>query len=258
MDLQDVIYTLEDRIATIKLNRPQRLNAFGTQMKKDLRAAWKMFLEDPDARVAVLTGEGRAFCAGRDIKEQDQGLMGNATVYEYETDLPMPRHAPICDKPIIAAINGVTVGAGNAMAFTADIRIASEQATFFWPELATGILGPWHLAVEENIPWATACYLVLSGERISAQRAFGIGLVGKVVPHDRLMDEAMTVARHIASLPPRHLRYTMNFMHRARPKPLDPSQQERDAAYTELLDLADTREAARAFVERRRPVYTGE
>lgn len=129
--LKDLVYTQdEDGIAIFKMNRPDRLNAWGNQMKRDFRIAWKHFVTDPAARVAILTGEGRAFCAGRDIKEHDSGEMGDWTVYEAESDFPLPvtTHVPLCDKPIIAAVNGIAVGAGCGMVSGCDIRIASERA----------------------------------------------------------------------------------------------------------------------------------
>ena len=172
MDLKVVRYELGDGVATITLDRPERLNAYGVQMKKDLRAAWEMFLGDADARVCILTGEGRAFCSGRDIKEQDQGLMGNWAEYEKRTEIFHRQHAPISDKPVIAAVNGITAGAGNAMAFAADLRIASEDAVFMWPELDTGVMAaPFYMSLEECIPWAAAAWLFLSGESISGRRA---------------------------------------------------------------------------------------
>jgi 2-(1,2-epoxy-1,2-dihydrophenyl)acetyl-CoA isomerase len=257
-DMKEVTYEKDGAVAIIKLNRPEKLNAFGNQMKAELRVAWRAFVDDPSARVAILTGEGRAFCAGRDIKEHDAGVMGNATVYEGESDFPMPRHCPVIDKPIIAAINGLAAGGGIAMCLTADLRIASDRAVFMYSELQTGIIGPWDLANDENIPVGSASWIALSGEPLTAQRAYEVGLLGKVVPHEGLMDEAMKLANHVQSLPPKHLMYTINLMHRVRYQEREPELKKlHTERYTELLYSPDTKEAARAFVERRTPVFTG-
>lgn len=114
------------------------------------------------------------------------------------------------------------------------------------------------LIPQENIPWGTACYLLLSGERISAQRGYEIGIFSKVVPHEQLLDEAMAVARHIVSLPPRRLAQTMGFLHRLRPHAGEALFEEFKVAHSKMLKHPDTAEAARAFVEKRRPVFAGD
>jgi enoyl-CoA hydratase/carnithine racemase len=249
--LEQVVYDRSGPIRTIRLNRPEKLNAFGRIMKGELRACWKDFVFDPEARVAILTGTGRAFCAGRDIKEHDEGVMGDWTQLEAANDFPLPNLVPLCDKPIICALNGLAVGAGAAMMYACDIKLGAASATIAYPQLKTGILGNWSLAVTENIPVAKASYMILSGDKFSAQQASDIGIISKVVADDQLMAEARRIAEHIITLPQGHVTTTMALMHKARPAPSDALEAEYQRIYSAMIDSPETMQATRAFLDRR-------
>jgi enoyl-CoA hydratase/carnithine racemase len=252
--VKDVIYERDRGVSIIRMNRPDRLNALGQQMKIDLRDAWQQFLDDDSARVAILTGSGRAFCAGRDIKEQNEGVMGNFT---QKPDRPPHYWIPRVEKPTIAAVNGLALGVGCFMACGTDLRIMSEDAELGFPELPTAILGPWDLAATQMIPWAIACELALLGQRISARRAYEIGLANRVVAADELESSAREMADQLAALPPKHLVAMLRLTRKTQFQPSAELMREADGVHTELLALGDTAEAARAFVDKRKADFKG-
>ena len=187
-----VEYDVRDHIATIRLNRPERLNATSPELHEELVAAFADFVENDDAWVAILTGTGRAFCAGRDIKIQAE--TGAAPTPEY-TRLWNLFGIADTDKPLITAINGYAIGAGWYMVIGSDIRIAAESATFGMGEIPTGVLGPYWLGSTEGIPWALNTEFTLLGEHVSARRLLEAGMLNEVVPDDQLMETAERWAR---------------------------------------------------------------
>ncbi len=249
-----VEYIVEDHIALIRMNRPERLNAVGPEMSTELRAALKRFKEDEGAWVGVLTGVGRAFCAGRDLKAQ--ATSGTAPRPRYTEDWNI-FGVPDTDKPLIAAINGFAIGLGWYMAAGCDIRVAADTARFGMGEIPTGLLGPYWFAVAEVLPWPIGAELTLLGEQVGADRLFQLGLLNEVVPQDQVLDAAMRWARKFLTLPPKHVRATKALMTKMRRIPdaalLEEEYQARDA----LNSLDDTREAAAAFAEHRQPVFKG-
>ncbi|MCY3656085.1 MAG: enoyl-CoA hydratase/isomerase family protein [Chloroflexi bacterium] len=253
-----VNYTLEGHVATIAMNRPERLNAYGSQMREDMTGAWAEAVGDDNVRVIILTGEGRIFCAGRDIREQA----------ERGSTLPPPPSAaaaalnyfgvPDTDKPIIAAVRGGAWGQGWFMACGSDIVISADDARFAMSEIPTGIIGPAFIPLKMNIPWLVGSEIVLRGHQISAQQAYDAGLLNHVVPSDQVMTLAREIAEEIAALPPRHVQVTKRQLAMARP---EPSYYQSEVAFAqgrdELMALDDTREAAQAFAEKRTPVFHG-
>jgi enoyl-CoA hydratase/carnithine racemase len=249
-----VDYSVDDRVAVIRMNRPERLNAIGPELSADLRAALKRFKEDESAWVGILTGTGRAFCAGRDLKAQASS--GTAPRPRYTEDWNL-FGLPDTDKPLIAAVNGFAIGAGWYMTAGCDIRVAADTAQFGMGEIPTGLLGPYWFSVAEVLPWAIGAELTLLGERVGAGRLFQLGLLNEVVPYDQVMEAAMRWARKFTALPPQHVRKTKALMARMRRIPdaalLEVEYETRDY----LNALNDTREAVLAFAERRPPAFTG-
>jgi enoyl-CoA hydratase/carnithine racemase len=251
--MPDVLFEREGSIAWIRLNRPERLNAYGMQLKAELSDAWARFNEDDDLRVAILIGSGRAFCAGRDIKEQTQ-LLGDDVEAYTSRFLGANRLATTVlapgEKPLISAVNGFALGLGMFLMCAGDIRVAADTAEIGAPELPTGVLGPWYLTASELLPRAVSAELILMGDRISAQRAYDIGLINKVVPPAELEATALAYAQRLAAFPQAHLRATLRLMRKAHVHPPESLLLEMDDTIRGLYARSDTAEMAAAFTSK--------
>ncbi len=249
--MPDVLFEQEGPIAWIRLNRPERLNAYGMQLKAELQDAWERFNADDDLRVAVLIGSGRAFCAGRDIKEQTELLGDDVEAYTSrflgENRLAMTVLAP-GEKPLISAVNGFALGLGMFLMCAGDIRIAADTAEIGAPELPTGVLGPWYLTMSELLPRAVSAELILMGDRISAQRAYEIGLINKVVPAAELESTVRSYAERLAAFPQAHLRATLRLMRKAHVNPSETLLLDMDNTIRGLYARADTAQMAASFL----------
>lgn len=250
----------EAGVATITLNRPDALNALTVPMKQALLAAFRQVGRDPKARVVVLTGAGRAFCAGQDLRERLQPDAAPLGVEVRERYNPIIRAMRSLPKPIVAAINGVAAGAGASLAMASDIRIASDTASF---ALAFGRVG---LVPDSGATWllprlvgtTRATELALLGDALSAADALRLGLVGRVVPAGELATEARSVAARLAAGAPKAMALTKRALNAAWQGDLDAALD--DEAY--LQDIAgrtrDHAEGLAAFMEKRPPRFTGE
>ena len=198
-----VLYELDGHVATITYNRPDALNTINGALREDLNAAFTRFRDEQDAWVAIVTGKGKAFCAGADLRD-GAGATGTfpGTFWEKPTINSFESGWEIF-KPVIAAVNGYCLGYGLTLVTWCDFVIASERAEFGYPEVRIGvptIVGA--VRLPRRINWQYAMELLLTGERIGAERAKEIGLAGWVVPHDELLPEARRLAaRLVASAP---------------------------------------------------------
>jgi enoyl-CoA hydratase/carnithine racemase len=188
-------YELDGHVATITYNRPDALNAINSTMRRDLNRAFARFRDESDAWVAIVTGAGRAFCAGADLRD-GAGSAGEfpGTFWEKPTANSFESGWEIY-KPVIAAVNGYCLGYGLTLVTWCDFVIASDRAEFGFPEVRIGvptIVGAMRLP--QRINWQYAMELLLTGDRIDAERAHQIGLVGWVVPHEQLLQEARAFA----------------------------------------------------------------
>jgi len=196
-------YELDGHVATITYNRPEALNAINEEMRRDLNEAFSRFRDEEDAWVAIVTGAGRAFCAGGDVRGGG-GSIGEfaGTFWEKPTMNSFESGWEIF-KPVIAAVNGHCLGYGLTLVTWCDFVVASERAEFGFPEVKLGIptiVGA--IRLPRQINWQYAMELLLTGERIDAERARDIGLAGWVVPHDRLMHEARALAARLVAAAP--------------------------------------------------------
>ena len=190
-----ILYEQEGHVVTITYNRPERLNAINGRMREELNAAWLRFRDDTDAWVAILTGAGRAFCAGADIKEGGSAGTFAGTYWEKPTINSFESGLELF-KPTIAAINGPCLGYGVTGVSFCDFVLASEHATFGFPEVRIGvptIVGA--IRMPGRIGWTNAMELLLIGEPVDAARAKEMGLVWKVVPHDDLLTRSESPGR---------------------------------------------------------------
>lgn len=253
-----VIYDLDRHVATITYNRPEALNAIDGEVRVGLNAAFARFRDEEDAWVAIVTGAGRAFCVGADVADV-AGAAGDfaGTFWERPTVNSFESGWEIF-KPVIAAVNGHCLGYGLTMATWCDFVIASEEATFGFPEVRIGvptIVGA--IRLPERIGWERAMELLLTGERIDATRALEIGLVGRVVPAGDLLAEARSLADRLLGAAPLAARATKEMAVRARNLPLTEAIRFGETMRRLVGSTNDAAEGINAFRERRSPVWTG-
>jgi E-phenylitaconyl-CoA hydratase len=210
-------YELDGHVATITYNRPDALNAIDAEMRNDLNEAFGRFRDEAEAWVAIVTGAGRAFCVGADLR-RGAGAAGEfpGTFWEKPTVNSFESGWEIY-KPVIAAVNGYCLGYGLTLVSWCDFVVASDRAEFGFPEVGLGvpaIVGA--IRLPQRINWQYAMEMLLTGERISAERAHQIGLAGWVVPHDRLMSEARSLADRLVAGAPLAARATKEMAIRSR------------------------------------------
>ncbi len=260
MHYQDIRYVKEDGIVTITLNRPERRNAFSAEMSDSIRLAVEDAAGDGNVRVLILTGAGSAFCAGADVKAMSAGVGqpgGGGEGGSDHVSLPLLLHQ--FDKPVIAAINGVAVGGGLDLALACDIRIASSQSRFAEVFIRRGLIpamgGIFFLPRLVGID--RACQIIWTGDMISADEAERIGLVTTVVPHDELESATWELAEKLAKGPPLAIQKAKRAIYQGLGADLETSLKATSAAVGELRNTDDHAEGARAFVEKREPVFRG-
>lgn len=266
----DILYDVSDHVATITLNRPDRMNSFSDGLLGGWAEAITTAAQDDDVRVVVVTGEGRAFCAGADLKAGTGGddgkvsLGSDATPAERRNSLRfsvhrVPQALEYLDKPYIAAVNGPAVGAGMDMASMADIRIASDRARFGMTYVNVGIVpgdgGAWLLP--RIVGTQRALELIWSGEVFEADRALDIGYVSRVVPHEQLMEETLAFAQTIAAGPPLAIQMAKRLVYRGLNQTFMEGLEGAQAAMTIVQSSDDAKEGPRAFREKRPPNFSG-
>jgi E-phenylitaconyl-CoA hydratase len=252
------IYELDGHVATITYNRPESLNAVNAEMRSALNEAFTRFREEEEAWVAIVTGAGKAFCAGGDLLD-GAGATGEfaGTFWEKPTVNSFESGWEIY-KPVIAAVNGYCLGYGLTLLTWCDFVIASERAEFGFPEVRLGvptIVGA--IRLPQKINWQYAMEILLTGERIGAARAREIGLAGWVVPHDDLLDEARALAARLVAAAPLAARATKEVAVRA--ASLSPVEAIRFGETMRLVANAteDAAEGLRAAAEGRDPQWRG-
>ncbi len=193
-----VTYERDGHIAIITYNRPEAMNAVNGELRRDLNAAWEKLRTDDEAWVAIVTGAGKAFCAGADLKDPGSSV-GNDdhSFWEVPSFTSLESGKEIW-KPVIAAVNGYAIGFGLTMVAACDLVIASERAQFGFPEVQLGVpTVQGAVRMPRMVGWQNAMELLLLGDRVDAERAKEMGLVMKIVPHDDLMDEARALANRL-------------------------------------------------------------
>lgn len=262
----DVLFEITDQVATVTLNRPDRLNAATFDLGHALMDAFQRVERDDDVRVVILTGAGRGFCSGDDV----EAAWGDPRMTDIMRDLksirpPLtPEAATLfgCTKPTIAAVNGVALGIGMDFAVMCDFRIASEKARFGLLYVKMGLMAdlPSYWRLPQLVGYEKAAELLMTAEIIDAAEAHRIGLVSRVVPPDDLMGAAHELAAKIAAQPPLAILHVKEGLRRATGR-----------SYAELSDVAtfvgnglarlfqteDHKEAVAAFMEKRPGVFTG-
>jgi crotonobetainyl-CoA hydratase len=254
-----VLFAQRGHLAIVTLNRPEALNAVNGDMTRRAGEILEEIDGDPDIRVAIITGSGRAFCAGADLKAIASGAPGQRPVSAWGFG-GITQH--VISKPLIAAVNGLAYGGGLEIAMSCDLIVASSSASFGLPEVKRGIIaGAGGLVrLAEQIPPRLAMEIAITGDPISAPRAAELGLVNAVTEPDRLMDEAVALAGRITANAPLAVQSSKRVLQRivgtARPEEaLAWALTSIEAAA--LRTSQDAREGPRAFAEKRKPVWTG-
>jgi enoyl-CoA hydratase/carnithine racemase len=255
MTFEFVDYEQAGAVVTIRLNRPDRRNSLSRALVSELDEAWRAFGADDEARVAIYTGTGTAFCAGMDVKE--------AAERDTPATFPEPPltifHAGEVTKPVVAAVNGFAIGGGFFDVLRCDLRVAAESAVFQLAEVARSVMPhPLINGIAGALPDALVTELAL-GRRIGARRAYEMGLLNNVVPDDELMVAATAVAEEIGQLPPLAVAAALEGLRRARALQPDDSELRRWQAETTgaLHASEDSQEALASFLEKRPPRYKG-
>ncbi len=250
-----------NHVLTITLNRPDRLNAISGPMLAALSSTLQAANIDRDVRVIVLTGAGRGFCSGLDLKDQmsDKGMVSDRGYQLFDLHNSPPIVINRMDKPIICALNGAAAGYGMDLALGCDIRIASENAKMAAVFTKRGVLpesgGCWYLP--RLLGWAKAAEVAFMGDVLDAHRSLELGLVNRVVKHEDLMSEAMNMATHIANNAPLSVQSTKRMMRLGQDETFEAAV---DHIYLQLLPLFrsdDFKEGLSSFAEHREPNFTG-
>ena len=256
MEYEHLIVEKRDRIYYVTLNRPERMNAMAPQTFTEIERVCQEFNGDPEGYVMIVSGAGeRAFCTGMDLKI----LAEEGRPYNYEEFQDWSRYGfAQADKPVIAAIHGYCLAGGMEMALTCDIRIAAEEATFGMPEPKVGLAPAAALMyLHRVIPLGEAMYILLTGERISAQEAHRIGFVHQLVPRQDLMGAATAIAQQIAGCAPLAIKAIKQVVRYTRYVPPELAAHLQPAILAPVSRSEDAVEGPRAFAEKRKPVWKG-
>ena len=257
MTYETILTDKKNHVATVTLNRPDKLNALSMQLADELHHALAALDRDDETRVIVLTGAGRAFSSGADLRPNPPATEMKSTTAPTLADRLF--QALDIEKPVIASINGVAVGGGCTMTLLCDIRIASEAARFQFPFTRLSLcaeLGSTYI-LPRLVGLGKANELVLTSRMFDAAEAGEIGLVNKVVPPEALSEATLEMAESIAKLPPKAVRMNKKGLQLGASSDLDSQRRYEGLALSVLRETEDAKEAAAAFREKRDPVYTG-
>lgn len=258
MEYKNLLFDVEDRIATISFNRPKALNAMNSETMRELSDTITRCKDDDSIKVVILTGAGKAFVAGADIVEmQDKEPVDALKVMEKGHDTC--RAIEILPKPVIAAVNGFALGGGTEITLACDIRFASDKALFGTPEIGLGIIPGWGgtQRLTRIVGMGRAKEFVLSGETIAPQRAYEIGLVNRVFPADTLMEETQKFAKKLSRMPAFAVKMAKHAINFGAELALDHANRLEMECCAQCFSTKDQKEGMKAFTENRKPDYIG-
>jgi 2-(1,2-epoxy-1,2-dihydrophenyl)acetyl-CoA isomerase len=250
--------------ATVELNRPQALNAWNHQLGHDLLAALRQVSEDDSVRAILITGAGRAFSSGADLKDVSGGELtpsGRPNVYKTLTERYHPIMHAIRDvpKPVVAAVNGPAVGIGCSLALCCDLIVASSSAYFLLAFVNIGLVpdGGSSLFVPARVGMARAAEMAMLGERIGAEQALSWGLINRVVADERFQQEVSALAARLAAGPTRSYAGAKRLANRRLFSDMAEQLELEAQLQGEMVESEDFMEGAMSFLEKRPPVFTG-
>jgi enoyl-CoA hydratase/carnithine racemase len=253
--MDDVVtYEVADQVAWLTINRPEARNALSAAVREGLWAGFRRFADDADAAVLILTGAGdKAFCAGGDLKE----MAGTEMKVPPPDFLPYLQRSVKTDKPVIAAVNGVAFAGGFLLAQMVDLVVAADHAKFGITEAKVGRGSPWAAPLPWLIPPRVAMEIMVTAQPITAQRAYELGLVNKVVPAADLRDEALAMASGIAANAPLSVRAAKQLVYLSAELGWTAALDAADELYEPVYLSEDAQEGPRSFAEKRPPQWQG-
>ncbi|HMH21827.1 MAG TPA: enoyl-CoA hydratase-related protein [Puia sp.] len=258
--MSSVLFTIENNIAFITLNRPEKLNAFNREMALLLQTRLDECASMHEVRAVYLTGAGKGFSAGQDLAEvtDPEGAgMAKALEEHYNPIITRLRKLP---KPVLAAVNGVAAGAGANIALACDIVVAAQSASFIQAFSKIGLIpdsgGTYFLP--RLVGWQKASALAMLGDKVSATEAERIGMIYKVFPDENFAEAAQALASTLAKLPTRALAYTKHALNYSSNNSLEEQLLMEDELQQQAASTADYREGVSAFLEKRAPQFRGE
>jgi 2-(1,2-epoxy-1,2-dihydrophenyl)acetyl-CoA isomerase len=264
MSYETIQLTVEDSVANVTLNRPERLNAWNQKFGEELRDALLKDAADPSVRAVLITGAGRGFSSGADLKDMLEQAMSGAPVPDVG-ELLRERYHPIITgirelpKPVVAAVNGPAVGIGCSLALACDLIWAAESAVFGLAFVNIGLVpdGGSTFLVPAAVGKARAHEMALLGQPITAEQALEWGLINRVVPDDKLMEEAGELAKRLAAGPTRSYANSKRALNNSILKIMGEQLDLEAQIQSEMAGTADFTEGVQAFVEKRDPVFKG-
>ena len=263
MSYNNIEFEVEQGVAILRLNRPDSLNSFTTDMHAEVREVLTQAADDKAVRAVLLTGNGRGFCAGQDLNDravapgESMPDLGDSVEKNYN---PLIRLLTGMEKPVICAVNGVAAGAGANIAFACDIVIAARSANFIESFCKLGLIpdsgGTWHLP--RLVGMARAKGLAMLGPKVSAEQAEAWGMIWQVVDDEALMDTALGLARQMATQPTRGFAFTKQAFARSAVNTLDEQLELEKELMRAAGQTHDYQEGVKAFLDKRAPEYKGE
>lgn len=277
MQYKNINFEKRNGIAILTFNRPEALNAVNSEMAEEAIDAINEINKDKNTRVAIMTGAGKAFCSGADVREELAGIAGVTEGQKIKTEgafetifdrivrgmvtlVSIPPQLRSLDKPVIGAINGVAAGAGFSIALASDLRIASERARFSMAFILRGLIPDSGATffLPKLIGSARACELVFTGDTIDVLEAERIGLVNRVVPQEKLMEAAEELAMKLTKRPPIALKYAKRAVYKGLIEGDLASHVDYEISINRMLtDTEDFKEGVRAFLEKRETKFKG-
>jgi len=259
MEFKNLLFTVEDGVATITFNRPKALNAMNSETMGELLEAVNLCKKDDSIKAIILTGSGdKAFVAGADISEM-QNLRPKEALAFMELGHETLRALETLPKPSIAAINGFALGGGTEISMACDMRFASETARFGQPEILIGLIPGWGgtQRLSRLVGLGRAKELVMGGGQMDAKRAYEIGLVNQIFPADQLMDATKKFARRLAGMPGFAIKMAKHAMNFGYDLSLDNANRLEMECCAQCFSTDDQKEGMGAFLEKRKPNFQG-
>ncbi len=255
--METISTSIKNNVLTIKLNRPEKMNAFNAMMNREIIQALKEAGKNEEVRTVVLTGEGRAFCSGEDLSGVHEDLNHAEEIRKRYN--PMVQQIAKLEKPVIAAVNGAAAGAGMSLAAACDFRIASDKASFIAAFIHVGLVpdsGSLYY-LPRIVGYAKALELAVLGEKVKADEAKAIGLVSKVYPSESFEEETAVFAERLAALPTKAIGLIKRYMSQSYETTLDQMLEKEAFAQRTAGLTEDHRAGIEAFLEKKKPEFIG-
>ena len=257
MSYEAIVVTKEEALGVITLNRPEALNALNSKMVNEILSALGGFQSDDDIRCVIITGSEKAFCAGADIKEMS--AKSTVDLIRNNNYFPLWKGVASHPKPIVAALSGYVLGGGLELAMACDILIASESTKLGQPEINIGIIpgGGGTQRLTRAVGRYKAMEMILTGSTITAEEARQFGLVNRVVPREKFLEEAKLVGREIASKSPLATKMAKQAINKAHELGVTEGIEFERQLFHQLFSTQDKEEGMKAFLEKRKPEFRG-